>query len=320
MWHDERAELYRMAHPLICRLEPRPLILSTRAMTEPLCLLQVHAHPDDEASKGSGTTAKYSAEGARCVLVTCTGGEAGEILNPAADTPEARADLPALRMRELEESVSILGYSSLHLLGYHDSGMPDTEDNKRPDNFWNADIDEAVGKLVAIVREERPQVIIAYGDDHSFYPHPDHIRAHEIAVTAFEAAGVSDRFPSTGKPWSPSKLYYSGWTRRRIQALHDAYAKSGTDSPFGEFLKAIKGDSDHLYTTQIDVGDVLDKRRASLLAHRTQIDPESFWMALPDEVLREVYRWEEYILARTLVDTGIAPGEVETDLFAGLRP
>ena len=105
-----------------------------------------------------------------------------------------------------------------------------------------------------------------------------------------------------------------------LQALHDAYSQSGTDSPFGEFLAAIKGDSDHLYTTQIDIADVLDKRRASLLAHRTQIDPESFWMALPDEVLRDVYRWEEYILARTLVETGIAPGEVETDLFAGLRP
>src|SRR5438105_977904 len=130
------------------------------AMSQRLCLLQVHAHPDDEASKGSGTTAKYAAEGVRCVLVTCTGGEAGEILNPAADSPEVRADLAAVRMRELEASVAILGYATLHLLGYHDSGMPDTEDNKRPDNFWNADIEEAVGKLVAIVRTERPQVII----------------------------------------------------------------------------------------------------------------------------------------------------------------
>jgi mycothiol S-conjugate amidase len=162
-------------------------------------------------------------------------------------------------------------------------------------------------------------VIIAYGDDHSFYPHPDHIRAHEIAVTAFEAAEVATRFPDAGAAWAPQKLYYSGWTRRRIQALHDAYALAGTDSPFAEFLSAIKGDSDHLYTTQIDVGDFLDKRRASLLAHRTQIDPESFWMALPDEVLRDVYRWEEYILARTLVDNGVGPGDIETDLFAGLR-
>jgi mycothiol S-conjugate amidase len=288
-------------------------------MSEQLCLMQVHAHPDDEASKGSGTTAKYAAEGVRNVLVTCTGGEAGDILNPAADTPEVRADLPAVRIKELNESVAILGYASLHLLGYHDSGMPDTEDNKRPDNFWNADIDEAVGKLVKIVRDERPHVIIAYGDDHSFYPHPDHIRAHEIAVTAFEAAGVAERFPDAGEPWTPKKLYYSGWTRRRIQALSDAFKGLDVENPFEEFLKELPGDSDHLFTTEINVGDFLDKRRASLLAHRTQIDPESFWMALPDDALREIWPVEEYILARTLVDNGLKPGEIETDLFAGLR-
>lgn len=288
-------------------------------MSEPLCLMQVHAHPDDEASKGSATTAKYAAEGVRNVLVTCTGGEAGDILNPAADTPEVRADLPAIRIKELNDSVAILGYASLHLLGYRDSGMPETEDNKRPDNFWNTDIDEAVGKLVEIVRDEQPQVIIAYGDDHSFYPHPDHIRAHEIAVTAFEAAGVADRFPDKGKPWTPKKLYYSGWTRRRIQALSDAFAGLDVENPFEEFLKEMPGDSDHLFTTEINVGDFLPQRRASLLAHRTQIDPESFWMAIPDDALREIWPVEEYILARTLVDNGVKPGEKETDLFAGLR-
>jgi mycothiol S-conjugate amidase len=281
--------------------------------------MQVHAHPDDEASKGSATTAKYAAEGVRNVLVTCTGGEAGDILNPAADTPEVRADLPAVRIKELNDSVAILGYASLHLLGYRDSGMPETEDNKRPDNFWNADIDEAVGKLVKIVRDEQPQVIIAYGDDHSFYPHPDHIRAHEIAVAAFDAAGVADRFPDAGAPWTPKKLYYSGWTRRRIQALSDAFAGLDVENPFEEFLKEMPGDSDHLFTTEINVGDFLDKRRASLLAHRTQIDPESFWMAIPDDALREIFPVEEYILARTLVDNGVKPGEIETDLFAGLR-
>jgi mycothiol S-conjugate amidase len=290
-----------------------------RAMSEPLCLLQVHAHPDDEASKGAGTTAKYAAEGVRNVLVTCTGGEAGDILNPAADTPEVRADLPAVRIKELEDSVAILGYASLHLLGYRDSGMPDTEENRRPDNFWNADFDEAVGKLVKIVRDERPQVIIAYGDDHSFYPHPDHIRAHEIAVSAFEASGIAERFPDAGAPWMPKKLYYSGWTRRRIQALANAFAGLDVDNPFDEFLKEMPGDDDHLFTTEINVGDFLDKRRASLLAHRTQIDPESFWMAVPDDTLREVWPVEEYILARTLVDNGLKPGEIETDLFAGLR-
>ncbi|MGZ6535226.1 MAG: mycothiol conjugate amidase Mca [Actinomycetota bacterium] len=281
--------------------------------------MQVHAHPDDESSKGAGTTAKYAAEGVRCVLVTCTGGEAGDILNPAADTPDVRADLPAVRMRELQEAVEILGYGSVHLLGYRDSGMPETEDNRRPDNFWNADIEEAVEKLTAIIRSEQPHVIIAYGDDHSSYPHPDHIRAHEIAVTAFEAAGDPARFAGAGKPFQPSKLYYTGWPVRRIKALHDAHVRLGIESPYGERLEGLTGESDHLFRTRIDVSDFLDKRRAALLAHRTQIDPESFWMALSDDVLREVYPWEEYILARTLVDPGVSAEGYETDLFAGLR-
>src|ERR687883_687584 len=121
-------------------------------MTEQLCLMQVHAHPDDEASKGAGTAARYAAEGVRTVLVTCTGGEAREILNAAVDTPEDRADLTAVRRRELDASVAAIGYSRLYLLGYHDSGMPDTETNHRPDNFWNADLDEATGRLVEIIR------------------------------------------------------------------------------------------------------------------------------------------------------------------------
>src|SRR5262245_55270348 len=123
----------------------------------PLCVLAVHAHPDDEASKGAGTIARYHDEGIRTVLVCCTGGEAGDILNPKVDTPEVRADLPAVRMRELEASVAAIGYDALYLLGYHDSGMPDSEDNARADNFANAPLDEAIGRLVATIRAERPQ-------------------------------------------------------------------------------------------------------------------------------------------------------------------
>src|SRR5262245_37851749 len=134
------------------------------AAPQRLCVLSVHAHPDDEASKGAATMAKYAREGVRTVLVCCTGGEAGDLLNPEADSPEVQADLGAVRMRELDESVRIIGYSKLHMLGYRDSGMPDTEHNAHPDNFANADLDEAVGRLVAILREERPQVVVTYGD------------------------------------------------------------------------------------------------------------------------------------------------------------
>jgi mycothiol S-conjugate amidase len=286
---------------------------------EQLCLLQVHAHPDDEASKGAGTTARYHAEGARCVLVTCTGGEAGDILNPAVDTPEVRARLFDVRMEELAESVRVLGYDALHLLGYHDSGMPDTEVNHRPDNFANAPLDEAVERFVKIIRAERPQVIITYREDREFYPHPDHIRVHEITVPAFDAAGDPDRFPDAGEPWQPSKLYYVSWSAARVKALHQAYLERGEESPYERwFERGFRTDEDD-FTTLIDVSDFLMKRREALLAHRTQVDPDGFWMRLPDDVIRRVFPWEEFQLARSLVDVNTPEGEFEDDLFAGLR-
>jgi mycothiol S-conjugate amidase len=285
-----------------------------------LCLLQVHAHPDDEASKGAGTTSKYAAEGVRNVLVCCTGGEAGDILNPAVDTPETRANLFEVRMTELRNSVDALGYESLHMLGYHDSGMPDTETNARPDNFANAPLDEAVERFVRIIRAERPQVIITYRDEQNFYPHPDHFRVHEISGPAFDAAGDPDAFPDAGEPWQPSKLYYVSWSIARVKALHQAYLDRGEESAYTSwFERGFDTDRKDEFTTLIDVGDFLHKRRESLLAHRTQVDPEGHWMRLPDSVIREVFPWEEFTLVRSLVDNGVAEGEFEDDLFAGLR-
>jgi mycothiol S-conjugate amidase len=290
----------------------------------PLCLLSVHAHPDDEASKGAGTVARYAAEGISSVLVCCTGGEEGEILNPAADTPEARADLPAVRESELQASVDAIGYSALYLLGYRDSGMPDTEANARPDNFANAPLAEAVGRLVAIIRQERPQVLVTYGDESSFYKHPDHARVHEISVPAFDAAGDASQYLDAGEPWQPSKLYYSGFSFRRIRALHDAYEELGEESPYAERVAQYPSTLDVTPpTTIVDVGDFLAHRRAALLAHRTQIDPDSHWVRVPDELVRERYPWDEYVLARTLLPGPRPPvrpdDQVEDDLFAGLR-
>jgi len=285
-----------------------------------LCLLQVHAHPDDEASKGAGTTAKYAAEGVHNVLVCCTGGEAGDILNPAVVHPGSPEALHELRMAELDESVRVLGYGALHLLGYHDSGMPDTETNARPDNFANAPLDEAVERLVKIIRAEKPQVIITYREDRSFYPHPDHIRVHEITVPAFDAAGDPEKFPDAGEPWQPLKLYYVSWSAARVKALHNAYLKRGEESPYETwFERGFDENRDDEFTTLIDVGDYLYKRREALLAHRTQVDPEGFWMRLPDDVIREVFPWEEYTLARSLVDADRPDGEFEDDLFTGIR-
>jgi len=286
----------------------------------PLCLLSIHAHPDDEASKGAGTVAKYAAEGIRGVLVCCTGGEEGDILNPSVDTPEVREHLFEVRMAELRDSVDAIGYAELHLLGYRDSGMLDDDANTHPDNFTNAPMDEAVERLVRIIRAERPQVIITYGDDKAFYPHPDHVKVHDISGPAFDAAGDPDRFPDAGEPWQPSKLYYTGWSAKRVRALHEAFLARGEESPYTQwFERGFTEERDDRFTTFVDVGDYLHHRRAALLAHRTQVDPDGFWMRLPDSVHREVFPWEEFALARTLVDTGVPEGDVEDDLFAGLR-
>ena len=281
----------------------------------PLCLLTVHAHPDDEASKGAGTVARYHAEGVRTVLVTCTGGEAGDILNPAMDRPEITADLPAVRLRELDRAAGIIGYDEVVLLGYRDSGMPDTPPNAHPDAFANAPLDEAVGRLVAIIRRERPQVIITYGDDQSGYPHPDHLRVHDISVVAFERAGDPEAHPEAGDPWQPLKLYYSVWSRKRIKALHDRFLALGLESPFSdEWFK--RPDHGERVTTSIDLAGYTDVRLDALLAHETQIDPTSpFWFGLPREEQASVHPFDDYILARSLVDTD----EPESDLFAGVR-
>jgi mycothiol S-conjugate amidase len=281
-----------------------------------LCLLAVHAHPDDEASKGSATTAKYVAEGVRTVLVCCTGGEAGDILNPAMDNPETRENLASVRLAELRASTDIIGYSAVHMLGYHDSGMAGTEANARPDNFANARLDEAVGRLVRIIRAERPHVVVTYAEDREFYPHPDHIRVHEVSIAAFEAAGDPALYPEAGEPWQPVKLYYTGFSPRRIRALDQVYKDRGEESPFTHwFEKGFPQEWEDRFTTFVPVAEYLDKRTQSLLAHRTQVDPEGFWFRLPDEIVREVFPYEEFMLAKSLVESAIP----EDDLFAGLR-
>ncbi len=282
-------------------------------MDEHLCLLTVHAHPDDESSKGAGTVAHYHAEGVRCVLVCCTGGEAGEILNPAADRPEIRERLPEVRMEELARAAEVIGYDEVVLLGYRDSGMPGSPTNEDPACFARAPLDEAVGRLVAVIRRERPQVIVTYPDDQEGYPHPDHLRVHEITVPAFDAAGDPDAYPHLGEPWQPLKLYYVAWSRARMLATHQKFLELGLESPFDEKWFD-RPDHDHRITTRLDVSDLHHVRREALLAHRTQIDPESpFWFGLPPDVV--AYRYDDYILARSLVDSPLP----EDDLFAGIR-
>lgn len=284
-------------------------------MTDQLRLLSVHAHPDDEASKGAGTVARYVAEGAEATLVCCTGGEAGEVLNPVMDRPEVHERLADVRREELERSVAIIGYTELVLLGYRDSGMPDSADNADPRAFANAPLEQAVGRLVEIIRRTRPQVLITYGEDQQGYPHPDHLRVHDISIVAWAAAGDPDRFPDAGAPWTPSKLYYSAWARARFVAMHQAFMDAGLESPFDQkwFDRPTQ---DHLITTQVDVREFYSARSGALKAHATQIDPTSkFWFGLPDDVVAELYPWEDFQLADSRVESSLP----ETDLFAGLR-
>jgi mycothiol S-conjugate amidase len=276
-----------------------------------LCLLTVHAHPDDEASKGAGSVALYAAEGVHTVLVCCTGGEEGDILNPAMDTPEIRADLPAVRLRELEAAVRIIGYDETVMLGYRDSGMPDSAANADPQAFANAPLGEATARLVAVIRRVRPQVVVTYPEDQAGYPHPDHLRVHEVTMAAIDAAAD----PSTGEPWTVDKVYYTAWSRARVLATHEKFLELGLESPFDDGWFA-RPSMDDKITTRVDVSEFADVRPDALKAHATQVDPTSkFWFGLPPEVARTVHPYDDYILARSTV-----PVEVpEDDLFAGVR-
>jgi mycothiol S-conjugate amidase len=279
-------------------------------------LLALHAHPDDESSKGSGTMARYAKEGVRVALVCATDGAEGDILNPRMDKPGVKERMAELRYEELQTACDILGVEEIYHLGYRDSGMPGTDSNKRPEAFWNADPEEAVGKLVEIIRKERPEVILSY-DESKGYEHPDHIRIYEWGRRAFEEAGDPDKFPDAGEPWAPSKLYYfATFTKKRMRILHDAALGEGVESPFAGFLDHWDemGFEDPEVTTQVDVSDFLELRTKALLAHATQIDPDSFWFAIPDDLQRRVYPWEDYTRVASTVDTPTP----ESDLFAGL--
>ena len=280
-------------------------------------LLCIHAHPDDEASKGAPTVAKYVAEGHEAFLVCATGGEAGDILNPVMDRPEIVDNLPAVRVAELNKSVEIIGYDELIWLGYRDSGMPDTEPNAHPEAFANADLDEAVGRLVAIIRRLRPHVMVTYADDQQGYKHPDHLRVHEIRVHSFDRAADPAWYPEVdGEPWTPLKMYYSLWSRARMVAQHEAFEELGKKSPFDEdWFK--RRSLDHRITTKVDIAAWYNKRREALLAHETQVDPTAdFWFGLPDDVAAKAYPYEDFILARSHV--GLDANE--TDIFARIQP
>jgi mycothiol S-conjugate amidase len=286
--------------------------------SDQLRLLAVHAHPDDESSKGAATMARYVAEGARVLVATCTGGERGSVLNPAMDRPDVWERLPQLRVEEMARAREILGVEQA-FLGFVDSGLPEGDPlPPLPEGcFALVPVEEAAAPLVALIREFRPQVITTY-DERGGYPHPDHIKTHEISVHAFEAAGDPDRYPDLGEPWQPSKLYYHmGFTLPRTKALHEAMLAEGLESPYSEWLANWDParDISHRVTTRVPCSEYFPVRDAALIAHATQIDPEGRWFSVPMDLQTRTWPTEDYELARSLVDTTLP----EDDLFAGVR-
>ena len=283
-----------------------------------LRLMCVHAHPDDESSKGAATMARYAAEGVDVLVVTLTDGSRGSVLNPAMDRPEVQANITAVRAAEMDRAREILGVRQV-FLGFVDSGLPEGDPlPPLPEGcFAVGDLEEQTGALVRVVRAQRPHVMTTY-DENGGYPHPDHIRCHEVSVAAFEAAGDPDRFPDAGEPWQPSKLYYNlTFHKSRLEKLHQAMLAAKMESPYAEWLVGWEdkpGDAERL-TTSVPCAEYFPVRDAALIAHATQVDPTGRWFSCPIELQQETWPYEDFQLARSVVDTSLP----EDDLFAGVR-
>jgi mycothiol S-conjugate amidase len=280
--------------------------------------MAVHAHPDDESSKGAATMARYVDEGVDVLVVTATGGERGSVLNPAMDRPDVLEHMPEIRKAEMARAREILGVRQ-EWLGFVDSGLPEGDPlPPLPEgSFGLVDVDEAAGRLVAAIRRQRPHVVITY-DENGGYPHPDHVMTHKISVAAFDAAGDPDRYPDAGEPWQPLKLYYHmSFGRARIAQMDEALLAAGLESPYEEWLKEWDGEDTVTprITTRVECAEWFPRRDEALLAHATQIDPTSRWFAVPLQLRQQINSTEDYELARSLVDTDLP----EDDLFAGVR-
>jgi mycothiol S-conjugate amidase len=288
----------------------------------PLRLMAVHAHPDDESSKGAATMASYVRDGVQVLVCTMTGGERGDILNKAMERPDIRANLARVRRAEMDRAREILGIEQ-RFMGFTDSGLPEGDPlPPLPEGCFALEpLETAARPLVAAVREFRPHVLLTY-DENGGYPHPDHIRTHQVSVEAFEAAGDPDRYPGTGEPWQPLKLYYFASSPDRLAALDEELVRRGREPAFAERLaqwreRAAREDrpAPPAVTTRVACGDCFELRDQALLAHATQIDPESSWFACSPELQRAAWPTEDYHLARSVVDAQIP----EDDLFAGVR-
>ncbi len=283
-----------------------------------LRLLAVHAHPDDESSKGAATYAHYRSIGAEVLVVSCTGGERGDIQNAALE-PKAMAnrDMAGLRRIEMAQAQAAIGFDHLWL-GYQDSGLPENGEPVPANSFAVIPLEISAEPLVKIIRDLRPQVLITY-DETGGYPHPDHIRTHEISMYAFEAAADPTRYPDAGEPWQISKVYYDRiFNAPRIEAMYQFLLVNEPETPQlarMEELREWMRDRPNLATTQVEVGAFLEARDAALRAHASQVAPDSSFFFWPNDLQRKAWPFEDFQLAVSLVDSPLP----ETDLFAGIR-
>ena len=313
-------------------------------------LLLVHAHPDDEAMSTGGLIARCIAEGRRVDLVTCTGGEEGEIHDPSLDPAEAAPRLASIRAAELACSLEALGDGAVGFppLGYRDSGMMGTDANSREDVFWNADLDSATQRLVQIVREVRPAVIVSYNSNGN-YGHPDHINAYRIARAAYEAAGDPARYPDAGVPHTVAKRYEVAFSRehwfeimREMQSRGiplpwdfdsslaepspeadelnptnvEALRQVGEDLASGEEPEEF-GTPEALITSRVDVSAYLDRKRACMDCHKTQRQDMGWVLDMPPDLGDRVLTPERFVLAQWQ-HRDIPDGYTEDSLFSGL--
>ena len=285
-------------------------------MAEGMRLMAVHAHPDDESSKGAATTAKYVAAGASVMVVSCTGGERGDILNEKLkNDAHILRDIAQVRRDEMRAAQEVLGCEHTWL-GFVDSGLPEGDPlPPLPDGcFALEDLEVTTEALVRVIREWRPHVMTTY-DEKGGYPHPDHVMSHRVAMAAFEAAGDPDRFPHAGEPWQPLKIYYnSGWSKERLIRIHDAMVEAGLESPYADWLANWKPRRNGRETTTIACGEFFEVRDRALLAHATQVDPDGFWFTVPLEIQQRVWPIEQFEAAVSFVPVAAD----EDDLFAGL--
>ncbi|MGE9808203.1 MULTISPECIES: mycothiol conjugate amidase Mca [unclassified Janibacter] len=285
-------------------------------MARSLRLMAVHAHPDDESSKGAATMAKYVAEGNEVLVVSCTGGERGDVLNPRlkGDATILR-DLVHVRRDEMARAKEILGVDHTWL-GFVDSGLPEGDPlPPLPEGCFALEpLETTTEALVREIRRFRPHVMTTY-DENGGYPHPDHIMCNRVSEAAFLAAGDPAAFPHAGEPWQPLKLYYNhGFSRARITAYHEALLARGSESPFADWIARWDDRPERTITTRVPCGDYFEQRDRALLAHATQIDPDGSFFALSAQEQAQVWPTEEYEIALSHVP--VVDGE--DDLFAGL--